>query len=133
MDGVSRSFAILLLAAGAEPRLLRIGGFHVGRGTDLHLAEPAVHDDGVAGLDQVRDVGDVTHRRDAERPRHDGHMAADAAILEHEAAQLGAIVFEQRRRPHSPGHDHRVLGQLVVRGHERLACQLVQQPVGELV
>ncbi len=53
--------------------------------------------------------------------------------FEHEAAQFGAIVFEQRGRPHGAGDDDGIVGQILVRGHKTLAGQLMQQPVGEIV
>ena len=49
----------------------------------LHIARRAVDDDGVAGLDQARDVGNVADRRDAERAGDDGDVTGRAAVVEH--------------------------------------------------
>ena len=125
--------AVLLLPLGAQPRHLGVGVLDVGRWPHMHVAERAIDDDGVARLDEIENIGDVARRRDAERARDDGDMAAAAGVFEHEAAQFGAVIFEQRGRPHGARDDDRIVGQFVVGGDEALAGQLMQQAVGEIV
>ena len=125
--------AVLRLAAGAQLDALAIGGLDVGRRPQMHVAGRAVDDDRVAGLDQPRDVVDLADRGDAERARHDRDMRGRAAFLEDQAAQLPAVVVEQRRRPHRARHHDGVVGQLLARRRVVLAHQLAHQPVGEVV
>ncbi len=99
----------------------------------MHVAGRAVDDDGVAGVGDAGGVGDLAHRRDAERAGDDRHVRIGAAFLEHEPAQALAVVVEQRRRTHGAGDQHGVLRQPVARRRVVLAEQLVHQPVGELV
>ena len=47
---------ILQLPARAQPHALHIGGFHVGRGTDMHVAGGAVHDDRIARIDDASGI-----------------------------------------------------------------------------
>ena len=105
--------AILRLLAGAHPRLLGVGRLDVRRRPQIDLAGVAVDDDRVALLDDLGDVGDVADRRHRERPRDDGDMARRARLLEHEAAQPGAVVVEQRRRAHRARDQDRALRQFV--------------------
>ena len=71
---------------------------------------------------------------DAERARHDGDMAGRAAFLEHQAAQLRAVVVEQRRRPHRARDEDGVVAAAArARGAWSWPDQLAQQPVGEIV
>jgi hypothetical protein len=99
----------------------------------MRLARAAIDDDGVAVLDQGRDVLDVADGGNAERTRHDGDVARRAALLEHEAAQLLAVVFEQRGRPHHARDEDGVVWQIGVARHERLAGELMQHAIGEIV
>ena len=99
----------------------------------MHVAGRAVDDDGIAGIDQAGDVVDLADRGDAERARHDGDMRGRAAFLEHEAAQLPAVVVEQRRRAHRAGDQDGVVGQLLARRRVVLAHELAHQAVGEIV
>ena len=99
----------------------------------MHVAGRAVDDDGVAGVGDAGGVGDLAHRRDAERAGDDRHVRIGAAFLEHEPAQALAVVIQQRRRTHGAGDQHGILRQPVARRRVVLAEQLVHQPVGELV
>ncbi len=56
-----------------------------------------------------------------------------AGVLQHEAAQFGAVIIEQRGRSHGARDDDGIVRQFVVRGDEALAGQLVQQAIGEIV
>ena len=125
--------AVLLLLAGAQAGLVLVGVLDVGLRPDLNLAGLTVDDDGVARLDQRRGVGDLADHRDVERPRHDGDMAGWPALFEHHAAQMPAVIVEQRRRPHRARDQDRVLRQFLARDPIRLADQRTQQPVGEVV
>ena len=104
-----------------------------GRRPDMHVAGGAVDDDGVARIGDAGRIGDLADRRDAERAGDDRHMRVGSALLEDEAAQPPAVVFEQRRRPHRARHQDGVLRQPVARRRVVLAEQLVHQPVGEIV
>ncbi len=87
----------------------------------------------IAQFREIDDVGDIAHRRDAEGARDDRDVALRAAILQNQAAHLGAIVIEQRRRTHRAGDDDGVVGQVRRVGREAAADEFVQQPVGEIV
>ena len=104
----------------------------VGR-PQMHVAGRAVDDDGIAGIDQPGDVVDLADRGDAERARHDGDMRGRAAFLQDQAAQLPAVVVEQRRRAHRAGDQDGVVGQLLARRRVVLAHELAHQPVAEIV
>ena len=88
---------------------------------------------GVARIDDAGGVVDLADRRDAERARHDRDMRGRAAFLEHQAAQLLAVVVEQRRRAHRARHQDGVVGKLLARGRVIAPDQLAHQPVGEIV
>ena len=124
---------ILLLAAGAQARLLGVGGLDVRARPDLDVAARAVDDDRVARLDQRGGVADLADRRDAERPGDDGDVARRPALLEDEAAQARAVVVEERCRSHGAGDDDGVVGKRAALGHEVAADEAVQQAVGEVV
>ncbi len=68
-------FAILLLPAGAQPRLFRIGIVRHRRRAQMHVARDAIDDDCIAGLDEIDDIGDFADGRDAERAGDDRDMA----------------------------------------------------------
>ena len=97
------------------------------------MAHRAVDDDGVARIDDPGGVVDLADRRDAERARHDRDMRGRAAFLQHEAAQLLAVVVEQCRRPHRARHEDRIVGKLLARGRVVAPDELAHQPVGEIV
>ena len=59
-------------------------------------------------------------------------MGGGAALFEHDAAQLGAVVFEQFRRPHIAGDEDGIIGQIAPEALV-VAGQHAQQPVGEIV
>ena len=65
---------ILLLPARPQPDPLHIGRLEIGRRADVHLPGGAVHDDGIAGIDEADRIADLADRRDPQRPRHDGDM-----------------------------------------------------------
>ena len=124
---------ILLLALGAQARLVAIGGLHLGLGPQMHVARRSVDDDRIVGLDQDRDVRNEADGRDAERARDDRHMARGAPLLQDQPPQPRAVVVEKRRRPHGARHDDRVLGHAEPVGGVALSGQLVKEPVGEIV
>ena len=123
---------ILLLPLGAQPRLFAIGRFDIRRRAQLDLARGAVDDDRVAGLHQIGDIGHFADRRHAQRPRDDRHMAARPAILQHQAAQVGPVIFEKRRRSHVARHDNGVGRQGAAMGRAK-ARELLQQAIGQIV
>jgi hypothetical protein len=125
--------AVLLLPAGAQPRLFGVSRLHVGAGAHLHLARAAVDDDGIARLHEGGGVLDLAHGRDAERTGHDGDVARGAGLLQHEAAQARAVVIEERRRAHGAGHDDGILGQKRALGHHVAADERMEQAVREVV
>ena len=125
--------AVLLLLAGPQPRLVLVGVLDIGLRPDLDLAGLAVDDDGVAGLDQRGRVDDLADGRNAERARDDGDVAGRAALLQHQAAQMRAVVVEQRGRAHGARDQDGVVGQLLARDAVGLAHQRAQQAVGEIV
>ena len=125
--------AVLRLAAGAQLDALAVGDLDVGRRPQMHVAGRAIDDDGVAGIDEARDVFDLADRGDAERPRNDRDMRGRAAFLQDQAAQLAAVVVEQRRRPHRAGDQDGVVGQLLARRRVVLAHELAHQPIAEVV
>ncbi len=55
------------------------------------------------------------------------------ALFEDEAAELSAVVVEQRRRAHGAGHQDGVVGQLLARRCVVLAHELSHQAVAEVV
>ena len=91
---------VLLLAPRPEADLLGIGGFDVGRRSQMDLAGGAVDDDRVAVLAERDDVRGLADGGDAERAGDDGDMAGRAALLEHQAADALAVVVEEFRRAH---------------------------------
>ena len=97
------------------------------------MAHGAVDDDRVARIDDADRIGDLPDRRDAERARHDRDMRGRPAFLQHERAQLLAVVVEQRRRAHRARDQDRVLRQLLARGRVIAPDQLAHQAVGEIV
>ena len=88
---------------------------------------------GVARIDDAGRVGDLADRRDAERARHDRDVRGRPAFLQHQRAQLLAVVVEQRRRAHRARDQDRVVGKLLARGRVVASDQLAHQPVGEIV
>ena len=74
--------------------------FDIGRRAQMNIAGDAIDDHCIAGFNQIDNIGDVADSRDAERAGNDRDMAQGAGFLEDKAANLGAIVFEQRGRPH---------------------------------
>jgi hypothetical protein len=99
----------------------------------MDMAGGAVDDDRVARIDDAGGVRDLADRRDAERARHDRHVRGRAAFLEHERAQLLAVVVEQRGRTHRARHQDGVVGQLLARGRVVAPHQLAHQAVREIV
>jgi hypothetical protein len=99
----------------------------------VDIAGAAVDDDRIAGLDERGDALDLADAGHAERAGDDGDMAGRAALFQHEAAQLGALVFQQRRRAHGARHENGVFRQLGGMQREGRAGELMQQAVGEIV
>ena len=97
------------------------------------MAHRAVDDDRVARIDDAGRIGDLADRRDAERARDDRNMRGRPAFLQHQAAQLLAVVVEQRCRAHRARHEDRVIRQLLARGRVVASDKLAHQPVGEIV
>ena len=124
--------AILVLAAGAQARLFRIGGLDVGRRAQLHFAGGAVDDDRVALLGDLGNIRDVADGGDRQGARDDGDVARRPGFLQHDAAQAGAIVVEQRRRAHRARDENGVFRQFAGQQNEALARQLMQQPIGDV-
>jgi hypothetical protein len=62
------------------------------------------------GLGERHHILELASRRDAQRAGDDGDVAGRAGILQHEPAQLVALVIEQLRRAHVARHDHAVVG-----------------------
>ncbi len=90
----------------------------------------------MTGSFELDETGDIRHepdRSDAERARDDRDMAARAAFLEDQPAQLGAVVVEQGRRAHGARDDDRIVRHGGAVGEIVLASELMQQPVGEIV
>ncbi|GJD71510.1 hypothetical protein MMMDOFMJ_4471 [Methylobacterium gnaphalii] len=123
---------VLSLATGAQAGLLGISRLDLGCGPHLDLAGGAVDDDRIARVAERRGVGDLADRGDAERARDDGDVAGRTAFLQHDAAQVGPLVIEERRRAHGARDEDRVFGH---RGDASrlLADEAAQQPVGEVV
>ena len=91
----------------------------------------AVDEDGVAVLRLAGDALGLDDQRDRQRPGDDGGVAADRAFLEHDAAELAAVV-EELARPDVAGDEDGVVGEvaavaLVAAGEEP------EQAVGEVV
>ena len=99
----------------------------------MQITGRAVEDDGIARIGHAGGVVDLADRGNAERARHDGNMRGRAALFENQAAQLFAVVIEQRRRPHGAGDQDGVVRQVVARGRVIAAGELTHQPVGEVV
>ena len=97
------------------------------------MAHRAVDDDRVARIDDAGGVGDLADRRDAERARHDRHVRGRPAFLQHQSAQLLAVVIEQRGRAHRARDQDRVVGKLLARRRVIAPDQFAHQPVGEIV
>ncbi len=125
--------AILRLPARAQLYPLAIGRLDILRRAHVHMAGRAVHDDGVAGLDQAGGIGDFADGRNAERARHDRDMRGRPAFLQHQAAQSFAVVVEQRRRTHGARDHDGVFRQLLFSRRVILAHQHPHQAVGEVV
>ena len=68
----------------------------------------------------------------AERAGDDGDMARGARLLQHQTAQPGAVVIEQRRRAHRAGDENGVFRQFVRQQNEALAGKLMQQAIGDV-
>ncbi len=99
----------------------------------MNVAGGAVDDHGIARLDQAGGVFDFADGRDAERARHDRDVRGRPAFLQDQAAQLLAVVVEQRRRAHRARHDNRIVRHLLAARRVVLAHQHPHQPVGEIV
>ena len=96
--------AVLRLAAGAQLDALGVGRLDVGCRPQVHVAGRAVDNDRIPGIDNTGDVVDLADRGDTKRAGHDRDMGGRATFLEDKAAQLPAVVVEQRRRAHRPSH-----------------------------
>ena len=126
--------AILPLPAGEEAHLVGIGGDHVGRGPQVHLAGRRVDDRRIAGVDALDDAARLADGGDAQRLGDDGDVALPAAVLDDQSAQPLAVVVEQLGRPHGAGDEDGVGRQrrrLVGAGDA--AGEDAQQPVGKIV
>ena len=99
----------------------------------MQLAAFGIDDGSVPRLDAFEHALDLADGGDAERARHDRHMARRAAFLEHEAAQTLAVVVEQLGRAHGAGDQDGVLRQVPRRRGDGAARQQPEQPVGEIV
>ena len=122
---------VLAVPAGAEAGLVAVGGDHLARGADVHLAGLGVDDDGVALVDALHDAAGVADGGDAQRLGDDGDMALAAGVLQHQAAQPRAVVVEEVGRAHGAGDQHGVVRQLVRRGvGAGAAGENAQQAVG---
>ena len=99
----------------------------------MDVAGRAVDDHGVARIGDAGGVGDLAHRRDAERARHDRHVRRRAAFLQDEAAQPPAVVVEQRRRAHRAGDHDGIFRESFTGRRMFLAGELAHQPIGEIV
>ena len=97
------------------------------------MSHRAVDDDRVARIDDPGGILDMADRRDAERARHDRDMRGRAAFLEHEAAQLLAVVVEQRGGAHRARNKDRIVGKVLARGRVVAPDKLAHQPVREIV
>jgi len=93
---------VVLLAPRAEAHLVRVGGNDLRGRADVHLADDAIDDDRIPGCHALDDSFRLAHRRDPERLGDDGDVALPASVLDHEAAQFGAVVIDQLRRSHGP-------------------------------
>jgi hypothetical protein len=88
---------------------------------DQDLGIVAIDDDLVAGLDIEQRALDPSDHRNVERAGDDRDMRGRRAFLEHQRADLAALVIEQLSRAHGARDQHHILGQIDRgRGH-RLA------------
>ena len=130
--GLVAQLGILRLPPGAKPHPLGIGRFDLGRGPDIDRSRGAVDDDGIAGIGDAGRVRHLADRGNAERARHDRDVRIGGAFLEHQSAQPLAVVVEQGGRPHRPGDQDGVVGQLLARGRVILSDQLPHQAIAEI-
>ena len=82
----------------ARSRAFGIGILDVRRRAKMNVAREAINDQGIAGSTND-DIGDVSNGRDAARERR--RDMAHAPDSEDQAANLGAIIFQQRPAPWS--------------------------------
>ena len=126
-------FVILLLLARAQPCLFGIGKFDVGRRAQMNIAGDAINDHGIAGLNQIDNIGTSPT---AAMPSARATIATWLKAPDSSRTRpriFGAIVFEQRSRPHGAGDDHRIIRQILVSRSQNPDRELMQQAVGEFV
>ncbi len=84
---------------------------HVGPRTQVGLAVLGVDDHRVALRNPVAQPGQAADAGDVERAGDDGRVVGGRALLQEDALQLGAVVFEQVRGPEVAGDQDGVLRQ----------------------
>ena len=99
----------------------------------MQLAAFGIDDGSVPRLDRFEHTLDLADGGNAERARHDRHMARRPALLEHQAAQALAVVVEQLGRAHGAGDEDGVLRQVAGSRGDGAARQQPEQAVGEIV
>ena len=124
---------ILRLPARTQAHAVGVVFFHVGRRAHVDVAHRAVDDDRVARIDDAGGIRDLADCRDAERTRHDRDVRGRPAFLQHQRAQLLAVIVEQRRGAHGARHQDGVVGKLLARGRVIAPDQLAHEAVGEIV
>ena len=124
---------ILGLPARAQPHAVRVVLLHVGSRAHIHVSHRAIDDDCITWIDNARRVLDMPDGRDPKRARHDRDVRGGATFFEHKAAQVLAVVVEQRGRAHRARHQDRVVGKLLARRRVIAADQLAHQPVRQIV
>ena len=78
--------AVLALPAGEEAHLVGVGGDHVRRRTQVHLAGRRVDDRRIARGDALDDAARLADGGDAQRLGDDGNVALSAAVLDDQPA-----------------------------------------------
>ena len=102
-----------------------------GRGAQMHLADLAVHRDGVTGAGIV---GNALQRGDHGKPHragNDGDMARGSGFFQHQRHQLVAAIIQEFGGAHAARDQHRILRQGPV--GDILARQVSQQPPRQIV
>ncbi len=112
-----------------EARLQR--GDDVGARPQVGLAALGVDDHRVAFADLVAQTDQPADAGDVERPGDDRGVAGGRALLEQDALQLAAVVFQQVGRAEAAGDQDRVVGQHP--GLAAVAGQVAQQAVVEVL
>ena len=110
--GLVTECCILRLLPGIEAHLLGIGALKIRRRTNEDLARAAVDDDGASRIDEVDQPFRLADGRNAERAGNDGDVAGAPALLQHHAAQPGAVIVEEFGGAHVAGHHDGVLRQV---------------------